>query len=191
MKRLIAHVSGKVKGVGYSSIVVTLARILDLKGYVEILPDGKAFIIAEGPKDDLARFITAIRIDNAKIGVEDILIDCREATGEFKDFHEILPPRKIQPEPSKEPMRDNFCWVPAKLEKVDHEICMAYQELKGEVSDLERAENAMEWGREETQNPDEAQANLIHEEQLYLFPEWQVTARDVKDICPKTKQWKR
>ncbi|MHB8119010.1 MAG: acylphosphatase [Methanothrix sp.] len=67
MKRLVAHVSGKVKGVGYSSMVVTLAGTLDLKGYVEILPDGKAFIIAEGPKADLARFVRAIRIDNTKM----------------------------------------------------------------------------------------------------------------------------
>ncbi|MDQ1261730.1 MAG: hypothetical protein QG575_911, partial [Euryarchaeota archaeon] len=93
MKRLIAHVSGKIKGVGYSSIVVTLAGTLDIKGYIEILPDGKAFIIAEGPKVDLARFVRAIRIDNAKIGVKTILIDCREPTGEFNDFHKI-PPRQ-------------------------------------------------------------------------------------------------
>ena len=42
-------------------MVVTLAGTLGLKGYVEILPDGKAFIIAEGPKEDLARFVRAIR----------------------------------------------------------------------------------------------------------------------------------
>ena len=40
-------------GVGYRSIVVTLAWTLDLKGYIENLPDGKAFIIAEGPREDL------------------------------------------------------------------------------------------------------------------------------------------
>jgi len=154
MKRLIAHISGKVKRVGYGSIVVTLARILDLKGYVEILPDGKAFIIAEGPKEDLARFIKAIRIDNAKIKVEEILIDCREATGEFKDFHVVRPLQKIQPQSSKESMKDNFCRVLAKLEKVDHEICMADHELKGAGSGLERQEIAMELGREETQLPD-------------------------------------
>ena len=105
MKRLIAHVSGKVKGVGYSSIVVTLARTLDLKGYIEILPDGKAFIIAEGTKEDLARFVSAIRIDNAKIRVEEILIDYREATGEFNDFHKILPWQEMQLQPDKESMR--------------------------------------------------------------------------------------
>jgi acylphosphatase len=47
-------------------MVVTLAGALGLKGYIEILPYGKAFIIAEGPKADLARFVSAIRIDNAK-----------------------------------------------------------------------------------------------------------------------------
>ncbi|MDD2755450.1 MAG: acylphosphatase [Methanothrix sp.] len=87
MKRLIAHVSGDIKGVGYSGIVVSLARTLDLKGYIEILPDGRVFIIAEGPKEDLARFVKAIRMD----WVKEILIDYREPTGEFKNFYKIDP----------------------------------------------------------------------------------------------------
>ena len=102
MKRLIAHVSGKVQGVGYRSMVVTLARTLDLKGFIENLADGKVFVIAEGPKEDLARFVRAIRIDNAKIKVEGILIDCREATGEFGDFDKILSRHEMQLPPCKE-----------------------------------------------------------------------------------------
>ena len=31
-------------------MVVMLARTLDIKGYVQNLPNGKVFIIAEGPK---------------------------------------------------------------------------------------------------------------------------------------------
>jgi acylphosphatase len=153
MKRLIAHVSGKVKGVGYSSIVVTLARTLDLKGYVEILPDGKAFIIAEGPKVDLARFVSAIRIDNAKIRVEGILIDCREATGEFDDFHKILPRQVMQLQPFKESMIDNFLQAPAGLERVDREISRTNHKLKRAGSGLERQEDAIELSREETLVP--------------------------------------
>ena len=51
---------------------------------MEYLPYGRVFIIAGGPKEVLARFVKAIRIDNAKIKVEKILTDCREATGEFE-----------------------------------------------------------------------------------------------------------
>lgn len=156
MKRLIAHVSGKVKGVGYSSMVVTLAGTLGLKGYVEILPNGKAFIIAEGPRADLARFVRAIRIDNEKIRVEGILIDCREATGEFGDFHKILPRQEMQLRPckeSKKTMIDNFLQAPAGLEKVDHEICRTNRKLERVGSGLERQEDAIELSQEETQVP--------------------------------------
>jgi len=153
MKRLIAHVSGKVKGVGYRSMVVTLAGTLGLKGYIEILSDGKAFIIAEGPKADLARFVRAIRIDNTKIRVEGILIDCREATGEFGDFHKILPRQEMHLLPRKEPMIDNFLQAPAGLERVDHEICGTNHKLKGTGSGLERQEDAIELSQEETPVP--------------------------------------
>ena len=38
---------------------------------------------------------------------------------------------------------------------------------------------------------DAAEAKLILEEQLYLFPEWQRIAREVKDRCLKKKPWKK
>jgi acylphosphatase len=153
MKRLIAHVSGKVDGVGYSSIVVTLAGTLDLKGYIEILSDGKAFIIAEGLKEDLAKFVSAIRIDNERIKVEGILIDCREATGEFSDFHELRPHQEMQQQPISESMTDNFLQAPVKLERVDREICMPDHKLKRTGSALERPEDAIELSLEETLCP--------------------------------------
>ncbi|MFZ2471558.1 MAG: acylphosphatase [Methanothrix sp.] len=157
MKRLIAHVSGKVKGVGYCSIVVTLAGTLDLKGYVEILPDGKAFIIAEGPKVDLVRFVRAIRIDNAKIRVEGILIDCREATGEFGDFHRILPQQEMQLQPFKVPKKtetNRFRQSPAGVEREDREICRPNHKLKRAGYGLERPEDAIKLDREEIQIPE-------------------------------------
>lgn len=153
MKRLIAHVSGKVDGVGYSSIVVTLAGTLDLKGYIEILSDGKAFIIAEGPKEDLAKFVSAIRIDNERIKVEGILIDFREATGEFCDFHKLPPGQEMQQQPSRESITDNFLQAPVKLERVDRGICAPDHELKRAGSALERPEDAIELSREETSVP--------------------------------------
>lgn len=89
MKRLIAHISGKVQGVGYRSMVVMMARTLDIKGYVQNLPNGKVFLIAEGAGEDLTRFAKSIRIDNSRIVVEDIFIDCKDAKGEFIDFYKM------------------------------------------------------------------------------------------------------
>ncbi len=157
MKRLIAHVSGNIEGVGYSSIVVTLAGTLDLKGYIEILPDGKAFIIAEGPKEDLARFVRAIRIDNAKIVVKEILIDYREPTGEFIDFQKILPRQEEQIKPDKEAsemIEFHLRNAPAKTERLDREVCTPNHELKRAGFDLEAQEDAIELGREEALVPE-------------------------------------
>jgi acylphosphatase len=156
MKRLIAHISGKVQGVGYSSMVVTLARTLDLKGYIENLAGGKAFIIAEGPKEDLARFVRSIRIDNDKIKVDGIVIDCREATGEFSNFkknisrHEMLLSSPRETEKSRKDMTGNFLEAPARLEMVEREICKTNHKLNGAGSGLERQEDAIELSREET-----------------------------------------
>lgn len=157
MKRLIAHVSGNINDVGYSTIVVTLARTLDLKGYIEIILDGRAFIIAEGHRDDLARFVRAIRIDNAKIRVKEILIDYREPTGEFIDFHKILPRQEEQIKSDKkapEIIEFHLRNAPAKTERLDQEICTPNHELKMAGSDLEQQEDAIELGREEALVPE-------------------------------------
>jgi Acylphosphatases len=96
MHRLIAHVSGKVQAVGYRSLVVIMARTLDIRGFVQNLPNGKVFIIAEGPREDLASFVKSIRIDNSRIRVEDIFIDCKEAKGEFNGFYKINSKQEIE-----------------------------------------------------------------------------------------------
>ena len=140
-------------------MVVTLARTLDLKGYIENLADGKAFIIAEGPKEDLTRFVRAIRIDNAKIKVEGILIDCREATEEFDNFNKTIFRREMQLQPCKETIKSrkdmsgNFLEAPAGLESVEREVCRTDHKPKEAGSGLERQENAIELSREETFGP--------------------------------------
>ena len=75
----------------------------------------------------MARFVRAIRIDNEKIKVEGILIDCREATGEFGNFDKILSRQEMQLHPCKESKESikveeavvtgNFLQAPAGLER--------------------------------------------------------------------------
>jgi acylphosphatase len=153
MKRLIANISGEITGVGYRSIVVSLARTLDLKGYIEILPDGRAFIIAEGPKEELARFVRAIRMD----WVEEILIDCREPTGEFDKFCKIDPSQEESIPPDKiasEIWTFNFLDAPDKMDRLEQEICTSNHKLIKAGPDLERQEESAKLCEEKTLVPE-------------------------------------
>ena len=155
MHRLIAHVSGKVQAVGYRSLVVIMARTLDIKGFVQNLPNGKVFIIAEGPREDLASFVKSIRIDNSRIRVEEIFIDCKEALGEFNGFYKINSKQEIETlaatssQSQKErlvPPKGKYLAASSGLEKITSEmekancrlekIVNGREELKAETESL-------------------------------------------------------
>lgn len=89
MQKLTAHVSGIVQMAGYRSKVVTIARAFGLKGYVRNLPDGRVTILAEGPFDDLDRFLKAIRIENTLIKVDDVQSEFSDALGAYDDFFKV------------------------------------------------------------------------------------------------------
>ena len=89
MHKLNAYVSGKVQMAGYRSKVVTIARAFGLKGYVRNLQDGRVKILAEGPLDDLERFLKAIKIENTLIKVDDIQSEFSDALGAYDDFFKV------------------------------------------------------------------------------------------------------
>jgi len=89
MLLLTAIVSGRVQHVGYRSRVVTMARTLDLKGYVKNLADGRVFVVAEGERSDLERFCRAIRMEDPLIKVEDIQVQLSEPKGAWDEFYKI------------------------------------------------------------------------------------------------------
>jgi acylphosphatase len=89
MQKLLAIVSGKVQMAGYRSKVVTIARAFGLNGYVRNLQDGRVKILAEGPFDDLNRFLKAIRIENTLIKVDDIQSEFSDALGAYDDFFKV------------------------------------------------------------------------------------------------------
>jgi len=94
MFKLIAHVSGKVQMAGYRSRVVIIAKAFDLKGYVRNLTDGRVKIVAEGSEADLERFLSAIRIENSLIKVEDIKAEFSDAEGAYDDFFKVAGERE-------------------------------------------------------------------------------------------------
>ena len=90
MIRLTAYVTGSVQRVGYRAKVVSLAHEMGLAGIVKNQPDGKVLVIAEGEKkDDLERFASAIRIENAFIHVDDLSAKYSPGSGQYESFKKI------------------------------------------------------------------------------------------------------
>lgn len=54
------HFQGRVQGVGFRYAVMEVAREFDVAGYVQNLIDGRVRVEAEGPREELDRFIAAI-----------------------------------------------------------------------------------------------------------------------------------
>lgn len=74
---------------GYRSRVVTMARTLDLKGYVKNLADDRVLVVAEGERPDLERFCRAIRLEDPLIKVEDMQVKLSEPKGAWDEFYKI------------------------------------------------------------------------------------------------------
>jgi len=94
MRRLTALVSGRVQHVGYRSRVVTMAKTLDLTGFVKNLPDGSVLIVAEGDLADLERFLKAIQFEDALIKVLEVRAGLSEAKGAWDEFYKIAGERE-------------------------------------------------------------------------------------------------
>jgi acylphosphatase len=90
MIRLTAYVSGRVQRVDYRAKVVSLAKEMDLVGLVQNQPDGRVLVIVESEKkEDLERFASAIRIENAFIHVDHLSAEYTEGTGQYSTFRKI------------------------------------------------------------------------------------------------------
>jgi acylphosphatase len=96
MIRLTAYVSGRVQRVGYRARVVSQALEMDLVGIVQNQPDGSVLVIAEGEKkEDLEKFASAIRIENAFIHVDDLSAKYSQGTGQYSSFKKITGPNEV------------------------------------------------------------------------------------------------
>jgi acylphosphatase len=96
MIRLTAYISGRVQRVGYRAKVVFLAEEMGLVGIVQNQPDGRVLVVAEGEKkDDLEKFASAIRIENAFIHVDDLSAEYTQGTGQYSTFRKITGPNEV------------------------------------------------------------------------------------------------
>ncbi|TFV87530.1 acylphosphatase [Blastococcus sp. CT_GayMR20] len=80
MRRVLAHVSGSVQGVGYRWFVRGLASDAGLTGSARNLPDGRVEVVLEGPDDAVARVLAALDGPQAPGAVT--RVDSRDAPGQ-------------------------------------------------------------------------------------------------------------
>lgn len=87
-QRIVVHFRGRVQGVGFRQTTVEIAQDFAVTGTVRNLPDGGVELIAEGAKDHVSEFISAIarRMDRY---VESSNQREESATGEFPEFKVI------------------------------------------------------------------------------------------------------
>ena len=60
-ERLVAHVHGRVQGVGFRAFVYDSARSLGVAGTVRNCPDGSVRVEAEGPRNLVDRLLVLLR----------------------------------------------------------------------------------------------------------------------------------
>lgn len=85
-KRLSAHITGRVQGVGFRHFTKTRAARLDVEGWVRNEPDGTVRLEAEGAADALESLLDAIREGPRSARVDTIDVDWSAPSDEFDAF---------------------------------------------------------------------------------------------------------
>ena len=88
MNRCRMHIfySGHVQGVGFRYTAKTVATGFEVSGTVRNLPDNRVELIAEGPREELEAFRTAVRNAGLSSFIHDENVNWIEAQNEFRGF---------------------------------------------------------------------------------------------------------
>jgi acylphosphatase len=79
-------IRGWVQGVGFRMHAQHQGRLLGVHGFVRNLSDGSVEIVAQGESDAVDRLIAWARRGPPAARVDDVKIQCREPTAEFRGF---------------------------------------------------------------------------------------------------------
>lgn len=88
-KRLVIRMFGRVQGVFFRHTARLHAEKLGLVGFARNEADGSVAAVAEGEEKSLEEFLAWCRKGPPLANVENVNVEWRESTGEFKRF-EIL-----------------------------------------------------------------------------------------------------
>jgi acylphosphatase len=81
-------VFGFVQGVGFRQFVKNKAKSLNLKGYVQNLPDGRVEVVAQGPKEKIEQLIKFCEKGPFFSEVKSVQVEWEDEK-EFSDFEII------------------------------------------------------------------------------------------------------
>jgi acylphosphatase len=84
--RIHAIVSGYVQGVGYRWYARQHALMLGLSGYAWNLRDGRVEVVAQGPREALERYLSALRRGPEGADVADVAVTWSAAEHELSGF---------------------------------------------------------------------------------------------------------
>lgn len=84
--RAHVFVSGRVQGVFFRGETVTVARRLDVNGWVKNLSDGRVEAIFEGEKENVDKAVKFCRRGPPGAHVSDLDVKWEKWTGEFQGF---------------------------------------------------------------------------------------------------------
>ena len=84
-QRRLVHFCGHVQGVGFRYSARQVAAGFDVTGYVQNLADGRVRVVAEGPPQEVDRFLDELGGRMAGY-IREIQSQTETATGEFDDF---------------------------------------------------------------------------------------------------------
>ncbi|MBO3803188.1 MAG: acylphosphatase [Candidatus Brockarchaeota archaeon] len=84
--RVHVYVSGRVQGIFFRSFVATMARRLDVRGWVRNLYDGRVEAVFEGERESVDEMINYCRRGPPGALVEGLEVLWEDYKGEFKDF---------------------------------------------------------------------------------------------------------
>jgi acylphosphatase len=84
--RVHVVLGGRVQGVAFRYYTVKWADEDGVTGWVRNLPDGDVEVLAEGPRENLERFVELLRRGPRMARVDRCEATWEEPTGEFPDF---------------------------------------------------------------------------------------------------------
>ncbi len=83
---MTTHYSGRVQGVGFRYTAKQTAAGFELTGTVRNLPDGRVELIAEGSRDELDAFRTALHDAGLAGFIRDEQVTWADAENKFRGF---------------------------------------------------------------------------------------------------------
>ena len=86
MIRLHANFSGTVQGVGFRFTVIRIAEQYEISGFVKNLPNGRVEVVAEGGREVVESFISAICSSSLHDYIRNTEKEWQPATEEYKKF---------------------------------------------------------------------------------------------------------